>query len=133
MASAIFTRMPFGARLVTVDPSTPGQWPINGSPFGKQRLPTEPIGTFALTLTNLVTGSAIQIEDQAGTTTLYNGTAASSSATLNLNAYQAGNSLNSLPIKVRKGNSTPFYRPYETLATAFAGAQTIYVSHIPDE
>ena len=34
-----------------------------------QTLPTDAIGTFALTLNGVVVGSAIQIEDQAGTTT----------------------------------------------------------------
>lgn len=133
MTSLIFYRPLLGARLVTLDPSTPGQWTVHGSPVGRQRLPTEPIGTFALTLTNLVTGSAIQIEDQTATTTLYNGTAAGTSATINLSAYGSGNGLNALRIKIRKGSGTPFYRPYETLATAFVGSQTIYVSQIPDE
>lgn len=100
--------------------------------FG-QALPTDPVGVFTLTLTNVVVGSAIQVEDQAGTTTLYNGTAASSSPVLTLSAYATGSGLNSLRIKVRKGSASPFYRPFETLTTAIVGSQSIYVAQIPDE
>ena len=96
-------------------------------------LPNDPIGNFNLTLTNLVVGSSVQLESQDGTTTLYNGTASSSSTLINLQAYAGGSPLNSLLIKVRKGSSSPYYRPYETLATAIVGSQSIYVSQIPDE
>lgn len=99
----------------------------------RQTISTDPVGTFALTLTNLIVGSAIQIEDQAGTTTLYNGTAATSSPLINLSAYAGGSALNSLRIKVRKGTSSPFYQPFETLTTAFVGSQSIYVAQIADE
>jgi hypothetical protein len=101
----------------------------------RQTISSDAIGTFALTLTNLVVGSAIQIEDQLGTTTLYNGTAASTSELINLSAYAGGSSLNDLRIKVRKGTSgsSIAYQPYETLATAIVGSGSIYVSQIPDE
>lgn len=98
-----------------------------------QSLPTDPIGTFALTLTNVVVGSSIQIEDQAGTTTLYNGTAATSTPLINLSAYAGGSGLNDLRIKVRKGTASPFYQPFETLTTAIVGSQSIYVAQIADE
>ena len=94
--------------------------------------PTDPIGNFALTLTNVVTGSAIQIESQDGTTTLHNSTAAGSTVNITLQAYTAGSPLNDLRIKVRKGSAAPYYQPYETLTTAVVGAQSIYVSQIPD-
>lgn len=104
-----------------------------GLAFAHGSLPTDPIGTFALTLLNLVVGSSIQIEDQAGTTTLYNGSAAGMSQLINLDAFAPGSSLNDLRIKVRKGSSAPYYQPYETLATASVGAQSIYVSQIKDD
>ena len=94
--------------------------------------PTDPIGNFALTLTNVVTGSVIQIESQDGTTTLHNSTAAGSTVNITLQAYAAGSPLNDLRIKVRKGSAAPYYQPYETLTTAVVGAQSIYVSQIPD-
>lgn len=101
--------------------------------LSRQSLATDPIGVFALTLTNVVVGSSIQIEDQAGTTTLYNGTAATSTPLINLSAYSGGSGLNDLRIKVRKGTATPFYRPFETLTTAIVGSQSIYVAQIADE
>lgn len=104
-----------------------------GSAIGVSRWPTDPIGAFALMLTNVVVGSAIQIETQDGSTTLYNGTASSTSQTIALDAYAAGSPLNSLRIKVRKGSAAPYYQPYETLTTAFVGSQFIYVAQIPDE
>ena len=103
------------------------------SASSRASLPNDPIGNFNLTLTNLVVGSSVQLESQDGTTTLYNGTASSSSTLINLQAYAGGSPLNSLLIKVRKGSSSPYYRPYETLATAIVGSQSLYVSQIPDE
>lgn len=100
--------------------------------LGVQRLPTDPIGVFSLTLTNVVTGSAIQIESQDGTTTLHNSTAAGSTVGITMQAYAAGSPLNDLRIKVRKGSAAPYYQPYETLTTAIVGSQSIYVSQIPD-
>ena len=97
------------------------------------RLPTDPVGTFALTLTNVVSGSSIHIESQDGSTTLHNSTASGSTVVINLSAYAAGSNLNNLRIKVRKGSESPYYRPYETLTTAIVGSQSIYVSQIPDD
>ncbi len=101
--------------------------------IGNARLPSDAIGNFILTLTNVVVGSAVQIETQDGSSTLYNGVAATSSPTINLSAYASGSAYNDLRIKVRKGTSSPYYRAYETLTTAFVGSQAIYVSQIPDE
>ena len=114
--------------------TTNGRYELHGGvAVSRQSLPTDPIGTFTLTLTNVIIGSAIQIESQDGTTTLYNGTAASSSPVLSLSAYAAGSALNSLRIKVRKGSASPYYQPYETLTTAFVGSQSIYIAQIPEQ
>lgn len=109
-----------------------GPQPLGYGSWGRMRLPTESIGNFSLTLTNLVVGSAIQIETVAGAV-LATRTAASSSEAFTLSAYAAGNALNNLRIKVRKGTASPYYRPYETLETASVRSQSIYVSQIPDE
>lgn len=101
--------------------------------IGNARLPSDSIGNFILTLTNVVPGSSIQVETQSGAATLYNGVAATSSPTINLSAYAPGSPFNALRVKVRKGTSSPYFQPYETLTTAFVGAQSIYVSQIPDE
>jgi hypothetical protein len=101
--------------------------------MGVARLPCDPIGNFTLTLTNLIVGSAIQIEDQAGTTTLHNQVCDATSETIVLSAYASGSPLNSLRIKVRKGSAAPYYRPFETLTTAIVGSQSIYIAQIPDD
>lgn len=95
-------------------------------------IPGDSIGAFSLTLENVVVGSAIRVESLAGTT-LYSGTATLSTVVISLAAYAPGDALNDLRIKVRKGTSSPYYQPFETLASAFVGAQSIYVSQIPDE
>lgn len=108
-----------------------GTHPVGAYSRGRQRLPTDSVGTFVLTLTGLVVGSAVQIETQAGVT-IENRTAASSSESFNVPAYAVGNAANSLRIKVRKGSAAPFYQPYETQATASVGAQSVFISQIPD-
>lgn len=105
---------------------------INAASFGVLRLPTDPIGTFTLSLTNLALNSAIQVQAQDGTP-IYNGTADTSTKILNLQAYAPGSPLNDLIIKVRKGSSAPYYQPWSTQTTAIKGSQTIFVSQIPDE
>ncbi len=104
-----------------------------GMASGRFANPTDPIGNFSLTLTNVVVGSAIQIESQDGLSTLYNGVAATASPVIGLQAYASGAPLNDLRIKVRKGSASPYYQPFETLATAFVGSQSIYVAQIPEE
>ena len=114
-------------------PTTRGPMdPSAGQVYARQRLSTDSIGTFTLTLTGLVIGSAIQIETQAGAL-VENRTAGATTEVFSVPAYVAGNASNDLRIKVRKGSAAPFYRPYETLATAFVGSASVFVSQIPDE
>ena len=98
-----------------------------------ERLPTEPVGTFELTLTNVVVGSRIHIEKQSDGTQFYDGVAATSTVQISLSAYASGNANNDLRIKVRKSSSGTSYKPFETLATAIVGSQSIYVGQIADE
>lgn len=111
------------------------------------------IGTFQLTLTNVIDGSNVQIELQgsgatvqqymagAGITiydaeTLYDASTAydsQASTEITLSVYKVGSVLNDLRVKVRKGTSAPYYQPYETLVTASTTPISIYVSQIPDE
>lgn len=104
-----------------------------GHTVSVQRLPTEPIGTFSLTLTNVVIGSRIHIETQGDGTTLHDSVADATDEMINLSAYASGSAYNALRIKVRKGTGSPTYKPFETLTTAIVGAQSIYVGQIPDE
>ena len=100
--------------------------------FQRQSLPTDPIGIFALTLNNIVTGSSLQIESQDSSTVFHNSVVTGTTKSVALQVYASGSPLNALRIKVRKGSVEPFYRPYETLLSAVVGAQSIYVSQIPD-
>ena len=104
-----------------------------GLSLGVCRLPTDPIGTFALTLTNIVIGSRIHVETQGDGTALHDSVADATDETISLSAYANGSPYNSLRIKVRKGTGSPTYKPFETLATAIVGAQSIYVGQITDE
>lgn len=124
----------YGAPSINTTQVGPGSRIINaGLVVGVQRLPTDPVGTLSLTLTNLINGSSIQIETQDGSTTLHNSTVTGTSKTITLSVYAPGNSRNDLRIKVRKGSAAPFYQPWETLATAVAGASSIYVAQISDQ
>ena len=104
-----------------------------GAVIGRLRLPTDPVGVCALTLTNIVIGSRIHIEAQGDGTALHDSVADTANETINLSTYAAGSPYNALRIKVRKGTGSPTYKPFETLATAIVGAQSIYVGQIPDE
>lgn len=86
-----------------------------------------------LNLTNLVSGSAIEIQDSTVGTSLYNGTAAGTTASIPLNVYTSGSTLNTLKVKVRKGTSSPFYQPWDTFVSLVVGTQSIYVSQLSDE
>lgn len=100
--------------------------------FHVQKLPIDPAGMFALTLKNVIPGSAIQISTASGDSLLNDVSATSTFFTL-LSAYVGGSPLNDLRIKVRKGSASPFYQPWETQVEAAPGAQSIFVSQIPDE
>jgi hypothetical protein len=123
----------FGGVAVTQVPSV-GSSPVQpGALVGKLRLPTDPIGTHTLTLSNVVVGSRIHIRDQADTTTLYDQVADATTEVIALNVYAAGSTLNNWRIRIRKASSGTTYRPYETLMTATVGSSSIYVSQIADE
>ena len=119
---------------LTISPSARGKIvPALGVAMGVFRWPADAIGTFYLTLTNVVIGSRIHIETQGAGTTLHDSVADATDETITLSAYASGSPYNALRIKVRKGTGSPTYKPFETLATAIVGAQSIYVGQIPDE
>ena len=101
--------------------------------FGVAAWATDSLGAFQLTLTNVVVGSRIHIETQGDGTTLHDSVADAADETISLSAYASGSAYNALRIKVRKGTGSPTYKPFETLATAIVGAQSIYVGQIADE
>ena len=97
------------------------------------KLATDSIGSFTLTLTNVVVNSGVQIEVASTGASVSNSTALASTVVLTLPAYVPGSASNNLRIKVRKGTAAPFYQPYETLTTAFVGSTSLYVSQISDQ
>jgi hypothetical protein len=101
--------------------------------LGVCRLPADPVGIHTLTLTNVVVGSRVFIQDQDKTVTHYDQIAAASTVVIPLEIYGIGSPLNDWLIKVRKASSGTTYIPYETLMTATLGSSSIYVSQIPDE
>lgn len=129
-----FFPAPWPSFAVPTDfPTTRGPLsPRYGAVLGRQRLTTDSIGNFLLTLTGLVAGSAVQIETAAGAA-IENRTADATSEAFVVPAYTPGSANNDLRIKVRKGSASPFYRPYETLTVALVGSTSIFVSQIPDE
>jgi hypothetical protein len=114
-------------------PTSRGRHSVQGFfDLSLQSLSTDPIGILTLTLTNVIVGSSIEIQDQALTTSFVNRTAVGTTEVFTLAVYANGSSLNTLKIKVRKGSAAPYYQPWETLVTAVVGAQSIYVAQISD-
>lgn len=102
-----------------------------GVSLGVFSLPTDPIGTTTVTLTNLISGSAIRIEEADGTLREYRDADATSEA-FTLDVYSAGSAKNDLVIKVRKGTTAPKYQPFQTAATASVGSQSVYIAQVAD-
>ena len=105
---------------------------IEGNVASIALLPTDTIGAMTLTLTNLVVGSAVRIEEQAAGTLVEYRAAAGTTEVFTVPVYTPGNAKNDLRIKVRKGTAAPKYQPFETLATASVTAQSVYVAQVAD-
>jgi hypothetical protein len=101
--------------------------------YSVERLPTDSIGTFALTLNNVVAGSRVHVEVLTTGATVHDALATTSTVLISLPAYVAGSANNDLIIKVRKASESPFYRPYSTQAVASVGSAAIYIEQQLDE
>lgn len=106
--------------------------------LGVDRLPSDPVGTFTLTLTNVAVGSRYRVERVADGSVATpvgqaEGVAASSSVPMSLDYFTDGNPNNNLRIKVRKGTSATRYKPLETQAVAGRGSQSVYIAQVSDE
>ena len=123
-------QMPFmSSRTLAVPDSNSG---YGGVPLAIQRLAGEYIGYMTLTLTNLVVGSAIRIELQGSGALVEYRVATLASEVFSIPYYDSGDAANDLRIKVRKGTSAPKYQPFETLAVAAVGTQSVYVAQVAD-
>jgi hypothetical protein len=100
--------------------------------YSVQKSATDSIGSTTLTLTNVVVGSAIRIEVQTTGALVESRTATLTAEVFALSYYESGAAANDLRIKVRKGSGSPLYKPFETLATIGAAAQSSYIAQIPD-
>ena len=106
--------------------------------YAQSRLTNDPIGTFTLTLQNIVVGSEYALLYPDGThatsggSDVAHGVASSSPQSITLDLYPAGNSYNTLTIRVRKGDAAPKYQPLETVAVAQAGTVTAYIAQVAD-
>ena len=128
MANAVFAPMNFSYANVLSVPSTRGPFTVGGGvAVSNGRLPTDSIGNFALTLTNLVVGSAISVEAYSTGQQLFFGVAASATQLINLGVYQSGDQKNDLRIKIRQGSTEPYYKPYETRQMATVGSSSLYI------
>jgi hypothetical protein len=133
MASAMFLNIR-GTGGGTMELSADnGKMTVNyGHVLERQTLPTDPIGSMGLTLTNVVVGSTYDIEDGAGGVAA-SGTASSSTVTAAIPVYQSGNVRNNLKIKVRKASGAPYYQSYETRTTASLTPQSLFINQLSDE
>jgi hypothetical protein len=105
----------------------------NNQGWGRARLPTETIGNFTLTLTNVVVGSICETEVASTGTQIAIQTAATSTVVITIPVYNSGDAKNSIRIKVRKASASPFYQPYETQTTASISSVSIFVNQLSDE
>jgi lipid-binding SYLF domain-containing protein len=128
MANAVFAPMNSSYANALSVPSTRGPFTVGGGvAVSNGRLPTDSIGNFALTLTNLVVGSAISVEAYSTGQQLFFGIAASATQLINLGVYQSGDPKNDLRIKIRQGSTAPYYKPYETRQMATIGSASLYI------
>jgi len=133
----MITALAIGARALPQVRTLPPGVQVGTEPFaatatlGRMRLPGDPVGVFTLTLTHLVVGSRILLRNAAGAIEIRS--AVATSEVFTLPAYVAGDALNTITVVVRKASGSPNYQSFDTQATAFPGATTIYVNQQLDE
>ena len=134
MGSAVL--IPAFAGLAGAIPLPGSRGPMNpnhGAVLSRGRLLTDAIGAFTLQLQGVVIGSRYRIEATSTGEMLAEGAADTQLVSIPLPLYAVGNPNTELRIKVRKASEAPFYRPFESQATAQLGTVTVYVFQEPDE
>lgn len=104
-----------------------------GGSYSVNKLSTDAIGTCDIRIQNAVTGSRYRIEVSSTGTLAAEGDVASNDFTVNVPLYPAGNAANTLKVKIRKGTSSPYYRPFESQVTLSASGASTYVIQETDE
>jgi hypothetical protein len=102
--------------------------------LSRQSLPTDPVGTYTLTLVNLVIGSRIRIEALTTGAAVHEALVATTTLVVPLQVYAPGSPANDLKIKVGKASQAPFYRRYETqLSITPNSSSSIFVNQERDD
>jgi len=128
--------------ILTLNTDT-GIYPQGSISLGRQRLDSEPVGSFTLRIQNSIAGSEYGVfvsstNAAAGGTSsnlgVVSGTLDSTIAQFDLTLYyySIGNPLNDLRLRLRKGTTGQKYLPFETFLTASTGVVNVYVIQVPD-
>lgn len=132
-AALYFSVLPQFAGVQELTSTRGPQTPRYGTVLSRGRLPTDSIGTFNLTLTNVVVGSRVHVEIVSTGAAVHDSVAGATTVVISLPAYTPGSASNELKVKVRKASESPFYRPYSSQVTALVGAAGIYIEQQLDE
>lgn len=133
MAGAMYLSI-VGAGGVVSMPAQRGRFDVrNGVALEQAPLPTDPVGSLALSLRNVVVGSTYDVEVWSTGQQIASGAVATSTVVLSIPVYAPGDAKNTLRVKLRKSSGSPFYQPYETQVAAQSGAQSIFVNQLSDE
>lgn len=133
MSAAIFIpSSPQFAGVVLVPASRGPMCPNHGVAVSRGRLPTDAVGTCALTIQNAVVGSRYRIEVASTGALVAEGDMAAADFSVSVPYYAVGNASNTLRIKVRKGTTAPKYQPFQTQVTAGPSGALAYISQVPD-
>lgn len=132
---------PIGLVIAAYDSDDLGIKPVAGALFGRQRLDTEAVGSFTLTIKNAVVGSRYRIS-RSGDNSLATPTGSAEGTvpgvsglvdvSITLDYYAPGNANNDLKIDVRKATAAPKYKPFQTFATAASGTVLAYCAQESD-
>lgn len=134
MGTALFgSSHPILATIGTL-PDTRGPLELaHGTIVGRSRLPTDALGVCAVAIENAVVGSRYRIEVASTGALVADGDVSAANFSVNVPFYAAGNPANTLRLKIRKGTTSPFYRPFETQLVSSESGARAYILQQLDE
>ena len=134
MSIVLFSGYPMPSSITIPTSLKNRKFVLGGNGVGYVPLPTDPIGTFTLTLQNLVVGSLWEVETvSVQGTSISSGTATNATTIISLSAYSTGSSNNSMRVKVRNSSASPYYQAFETQTTAVVGSLSIFINQVRDD